>query len=257
MNNQNFQNQNGGRSRMARLEPWASYIGGGALTAFGISRKSVTGAALAAAGGYLIYRAASSHVRGPQRLHVQRSFTIMKPVAEVFAFWRNFENLPRIMTHLENVRVTDNRYSHWTARGPANMNIEWDAEIVDERENEFIVWRSCAGSDIVNRGSVQFYPALNGDATEISVALDYEPPAGKLGVLFARAFGQDPEQQVREDLRSFKALMEAGEVPTIEGQPHGRRSALTRAAQVAYPGPKKQATNVRDFAPAENSGVAI
>lgn len=252
MDYQNSRNNNGQRSRIARFEPWASYIGGGALTALGISRKSIAGAALAAAGGYLIYRAASSQLRGPRRLHVQKSFTIMKPVAEVFAFWRNFENLPRIMTHLENVRNIDGRYSHWTARGPANMNIEWDAEIIDERANEFIVWRSCAGADIVNRGSVQFYSALNGEATEISVAIDYEPPAGKFGVLFARAFGQDPEQQVREDLRAFKALMEAGEVPTTEGQPHGKRSGLSRAAQIAYPGPKKQATNIRDFAPAEN-----
>ena len=238
---------------MAQLEPWASYIGGGALTAFGISRKSIVGAALAAAGGYLIYRAANSQLRGPQRLHVQKSFTIMKPIAEVFAFWRNFENLPRIMTHLESVRNVDGRYSHWTARGPANMSIEWDAEIIDERPNEFIVWRSCAGADVVNRGSVQFYSALNGDATEISVAIDYEPPAGKLGVLFARAFGRDPEQQVREDLRAFKALMEAGEIPTTEGQPHGRRSAVAKIAHVADPAPrKKESTNLRDFAPAEN-----
>ena len=252
MDYRNSRNNNGLSSRMGRYEPWASYVGGGVLTAFGISRKSIAGAALAAAGGYLIYRAANSQLRGPKRLHVQKSFTIIKPIAEVFAFWRNFENLPRIMTHLESVRNVDGRYSHWTARGPANMNIEWDAEIIDERANEYIVWRSCAGADVVNRGSVQFYSALNGEATEISVALDYEPPAGKVGVLFARAFGQDPEQQVREDLRAFKALMEAGEVPTIEGQPHGKRSSIARAAQVAYPGPKKQATNIRDFAPAEN-----
>src|SRR5581483_1136352 len=172
---------------------------------------------------------------------------------EVYAFWRKFENLPRIMTHLEDVRSIDNRYSHWTARGPMNMSIEWDAEIIDERENEFIVWRSCAGSDIENRGSVQFFPALNGEATEISVALDYDPPAGKAGALFARVFGKDPEQQVREDLRAFKALMEAGEIPTIEGQPHGRRSMLARAAQIAYPGSKKKSQSISEQRrPAEN-----
>jgi uncharacterized membrane protein len=131
MNNQNSRSNNGRRSRMARIEPWASFIGGGALTAFGISRKSLTGAAVAAAGGYLIYRGATSQRRGPQHVHVQRAFTIMKPVAEVYSFWRNFENLPRIMTHLQNVRVIDDRHSHWTARGPANMSMEWDAEIID------------------------------------------------------------------------------------------------------------------------------
>ncbi|HEY3929294.1 MAG TPA: SRPBCC family protein [Candidatus Koribacter sp.] len=241
MNNQNSQHngRNGQRSRLSRVEPWASYLGGGALTALGISRKSLGGAAIAAAGGFLIYRAAQQR-RGPQQVHVQKTFTIMKQVNEVYSFWHKFENLPHIMTHLENVRSIDNRYSHWKARGPMNMSIEWDAEIIDERENEFIVWRSCAGSDIENRGSVQFFSALNGEATEISVAIDYDPPAGKAGALFARVFGEDPEQQVREDLRAFKALMEAGEVPTIEGQPHGRRSALVRAAKIAYPGSKKK-----------------
>lgn len=250
MDNQNLRNfrQNGGGSRMAKLQPWASYVGGGALTAIGISRKSVGGAAMAAAGGYLIYRAAT-HNREPKPVHVQKTFTIMKPVAEVYAFWRDFENLPRIMTHLESVRPTEGRYSHWRAHGPAGTHIEWDAEIVDQRENEFIVWRSCAGADIDNRGSVQFFPALDGQATEICAAIDYAPPAGKAGVLFARLFGEDPEQQVREDLRAFKALMEAGEVPTIEGQTHGRRSALGRVAKVTYPGPKKRAANVRDRQP--------
>ncbi len=223
------------------IEPWASFIGGGALTALGISRKSWAGAAMAAAGGMLVLRAALRSRKGPRHVHVQKTFTIMKPANEVYAFWRKFDNLPRIMTHLEDVRAIDRRYSHWKARGPMNMTLEWDAEIIDERENEFIVWRSCAGSDIENRGSVQFFPTLNGEATEISVALDYEPPAGKAGVLFARIFGADPEQQVREDLRAFKALMEAGEIPTIEGQPHGRRSMVARAAKIAYPGSKKKA----------------
>jgi uncharacterized membrane protein len=177
----------------------------------------------------------------------------MKPVAEVYSYWRNFGNLPRIMTHVEEVRPLEGRYSHWVACGPANTRVEWDAEIIDERQNEFIVWRSCAGSDIENRGSVQFFSTLNGEATEIAVAIDYAPPAGKAGILFARLFGEDPEQQIREDLRAFKALIEAGEVPTIEGQPHGRRSALVRAARVAYPGSKKRSTNVHEFQPAAQS----
>lgn len=242
MHNQDA-HHNGRSSRFSSLEPWASYIGGGALTAFGVSRKSLSGAALAAAGGYLIYRAAT-YDPAAQRVHIQRSFTIMKPIAEVFSFWRNFENLPQIMTHLAKVRPIDRRYSHWTAHGPAGINIDWDAEIIDERENEFIVWRSCAGADVENRGSVQFFSALNGEATEISVSIDYQQPAGKAGKLFARMFGRDPEQQIREDLRAFKAMMEAGEVPTTEGQPSGRRSALVRMARVASPAPKKKSANV-------------
>lgn len=242
--------RNGNGSRFSKLEPWASFVGGGALTAFGISRKSLGGVAMAAAGGLLIYRAAT-HRNEPSSIHVQKSVTIMKPVAEVFGFWRNFENLPRIMRHLESVTTIDNRYSHWIARGPAKTQIEWDAEVIEERENEFIVWRSCAGADVENRGSVQFSSALNGEATEINVAIDYAAPAGRLGAAFARLFGEEPEQQVREDLRHFKALMEAGEIPTIEGQPSGRRSAFVRMMQKAYADPKKQPDNVRERKPAQ------
>ncbi len=248
MDNQNSRNQtNGFNSRLRRIEPWASYIGGGALTAIGISRKSFAGAALAAAGGFLIYRAATNGQRQPQQVHVQRSFTIMKPVAEVYRYWRNFQNLPNIMTHLESVEVRDNRRSHWTALGPMGLKVEWDAEILDERENEFIVWRSVEGATVENRGSVQFFSTVNGEATEISVAIDYAPPAGMVGAKFAQLFGRNPEQQVREDLRAFKALMEAGEIPTIEGQPHGKRSALVKMARMAYPGHKRSATNVQSI----------
>ncbi|ABF42010.1 cyclase/dehydrase [Candidatus Koribacter versatilis Ellin345] len=246
MDNRNSRTQaDGFNSRLRRIEPWASIVGGGALTAFGISRKSLAGATMAAAGGYLIYRAATNGRRASQNVHVQRSFTIMKPVAEVYAYWRNFQNLPNIMTHLENVEVRDDRRSHWTALGPMGLKFEWDAEIIDERENEFIVWRSVEGADIENRGSVQFFSVLNGEGTEISAAIDYAPPAGILGAKFAQLFGRNPEQQVREDLRAFKALMEAGEIPTIEGQPHGKRSAFVKAARVAYPGHKRSATNVK------------
>ncbi len=248
MNKQNSRNHtNGFNSRLQRIEPWASYIGGGTLAALGISRKSLAGVALAAAGGYLIYRAATSQQNGQRNVHVQRSFTIMKPVAEVFAYWRDFQNLPNIMTHLENVEVRDNRHSRWTAVGPMGLKVEWDAEIVDERENEFIVWRSVEGADIENRGSVQFFPTLSGAATEISVAIDYCPPGGMLGAKFAQLFGRNPEQQVREDLRAFKALMETGEIPTTEGQPHGKRSTLVKMARVAYPGHKRSATNVHSI----------
>ena len=150
------------------------------------------------------------------------------------------------MTHLESVRPTQGRYSHWIARGPANTRIEWDAEIIDEQENEFIVWRSCAGADIDNRGSVQFASALNGEATELIVSVDYAPLAGRLGRVFAQLFGEEPEQQIREDLRKFKALLEAGEVPTTEGQPSGRRSAWVRMLQNTYAEPKKQPGTIHE-----------
>jgi uncharacterized membrane protein len=248
-------NRNGTSARRGNIEPWASYLGGGVLTAIGISRKSFTGVAMAAAGSYLIYRAAMTQ-RAPHTIHTQKTFTIMRPVQEVYAFWRNFENLPRIMRHLENVRVLNGRYSHWTARGPVNSRMEWDAELIDERENEFLVWRSCAGADIENRGSVQFISALNGEATEISVAIEYLPPAGRLGAVFAKLFGEDPEQQIREDLRHFKALMEAGEIPTVDGQPHGRRSVWVRVVEKAYEEPRKPSTSEKTGEPKPAQNLA-
>ncbi|TMC89174.1 MAG: SRPBCC family protein, partial [Chloroflexi bacterium] len=139
-----------------------------------------------------------------------------------YRFWRNFENLPRFMEHLKSVTVIDNKHSHWVARAPAGTSVEWDAEIINERENELIAWRSVGDATIGNAGSVHFTPAPGGRGTEVKVVLEYDPPAGRAGVIMARLFGEEPDQQVREDLRHFKEIMEAGEIPTTEGQPSGR-----------------------------------
>jgi uncharacterized membrane protein len=222
--------RNGRRGRLASVEPWASVIGGSALAVYGVTRKSLSGAALAAVGGLLVYHGATER-RNPSRIHVERTMTVYKPVNEVFRFWRNFENLPRFMSHLESVRTTDNRWSEWTARAPLGARVSWRAEVTDERENQYIVWRSLPGSDIENVGSVQFREAPGERGTEITVALQYNPPAGKAGHALAYLFGESPEQQVREDLRHFKQLIETGEIPTTQGQSHGRRSMLSKAAQ--------------------------
>lgn len=221
-----------GRSRIQRLDRLASLVGGGALTVFGISRKSVTGAAIAAAGGYLIYRGFNQEsIARP--IHVQKTFTIMRPVQDVYDFWRDFSNLPRVMKHLQEVRTTNGRFSHWVVRAPMGMTVEWDAELTDQTPNEYLGWRTCPGSPVEHHGSVQFTPALDGEATEVSVYLQYTAPGGKLGQTFAKLFGEEPEQQVREDLRALKALLETGEVPTTEGQSSGSRSALVRMAHAA------------------------
>ncbi len=209
----------------AQVPPWAWLLGGGALAAFGISRKSVPGAALAAAGGLLVYTGAKS-MHGAEPVQVQRSVTINRPVEEVYRFWRNLENLPRFMSHLESVHVTGDRRSHWVARAPLGRNVEWDAEILDEKENAWIVWRSTEDASVPNTGSVQFRQAPGERGTEITVTLQYDPPAGKIGVTLAKLFGEEPEQQVREDLRHFKMLLEAGEIATTEGQPSGRRPRI-------------------------------
>jgi uncharacterized membrane protein len=231
------QRRGANNGRWIQAETWGSLLGGSALAVFGMSRKSWPGAALAAAGGFLIYHGANVQ-RGLHPIDVRASFTINKPVEEIWRFWRDFTNLPRFMTHLQSVQPTSERYSHWTARAPMGRQISWHAEIIEERENEYLVWRSLPGSEVQNAGSVEFRRAPGNRGTEIHVTLQYRPPAGRVGHAVASLFGESARQQVREDLRHFKQLMEAGEIPTIEGQPHGTRSAMVKAAQRAWQEPE-------------------
>jgi uncharacterized membrane protein len=153
-------------------------------------------------------------------IHVQQQVTILKPASELFAYWKQLENLPRFMEHLKDVKRLDGNRSHWVARGPLNASIEWDAEIINEEQDRLIAWRSIGDAEVDNSGSVRFTDA--GDkGTEVQVTLDYIPPAGQIGAMVAKLFGEEPSQTVKEDLRRFKALMEAGELPTTDGQPRG------------------------------------
>jgi uncharacterized membrane protein len=153
-------------------------------------------------------------------IHVQHQVTILKPASELYNFWRRLENLPRFMEHLKDVKQTGATTSHWVAKGPLNSSIEWDAEIINEEADRLIAWRSTGDAEVDNSGSVRFVDA--GDkGTEVQVTLDYIPPAGKVGAMVAKLFGEEPDQTVKEDLRRFKALMEAGELPTTDGQPRG------------------------------------
>jgi len=144
--------------------------------------------------------------------HVARSVTINQPVEMVYAFWRNFENLPRFMVHLDAVRITGDRQSHWVAKAPAGRQVEWDAETIEDRPNELIAWRSLPGSVVPNSGQVRFVGAPGDRGTEVHVELIYSPPAGKLGVVVAKLLGEEPGQQVAADLRRFKQVLETGEV---------------------------------------------
>lgn len=219
-----------------------SLVGGSLLLVFGLSRGGRSGALAALGGGALIYRAARgrsllydalglreepthvarvaslAHRRG---VTVRRTVAINKPVEEVYAFWRAFENLPRFMRHLESVTCDGPRRSRWVARAPAGRRVTWDAEIVDERPNELIAWRSLDDADIRNAGAVAFERGPGGRGTTIRVSLAYAPPGGKFAAVIAKLFGEEPSQQVQDDLRRLKHLMEAGEVPTTEGQPRG------------------------------------
>ncbi len=150
-------------------------------------------------------------VRSGKGLKYEESLTIHAPVQQVFRFWRRLENLPRFMRHLENVTETDSKHSRWTVRGPGSKRVHWDAEIIEERENEMISWHSLPGAEVHNAGSVWFRPAANEQGTILKVSVKYSPPAGKLGAMFAKLFGKDAARQVSEDLRQFKSIMESGE----------------------------------------------
>jgi uncharacterized membrane protein len=156
---------------------------------------------------------------------VTRSITINRPPEEVYGFWRQLENLPRFMRHLESVTAIDERTSHWKAKGPGGKTVEWDAVITDDRPNELISWRADENAEVRNEGTVRFRPAPGGRGTEVIVDLRYDPPAGKLGVAVAKLFHREPGQQVPDDLRRLKQVLEVGEVVVSDatvrpGRPH-------------------------------------
>ena len=218
---------------------------GGALALIGLTRRSMPGLILAGIGGGLIHRAVTGHCRVfgalgintvddkqeqarpedyfERGIHVEEVYTINKTPWDLYAYWRNFENLPRIMSHLESVQVIDERRSHWVAKAPAiaGGKVEWDAEIINDEPNALIAWRSLPGADVDHAGSVRFVPGVEGRGTEVKVVIDYLPPAGVVGKWVAKLFGEEPEQQIHEDLRNFKRFMETGEIPTTDGQPRG------------------------------------
>jgi len=234
---------------VADVERWASALGGAALTAYGIKQlkdRSPAGAALAAAGGALIYRGATGHcavysaagistadhddasaafsdARGAD---VEEVVTVNASPDALYAFWRQLELLPRFMDHVVSVSQFGARRSRWVAKAPAGRTVEWDADIINELTGELIEWHTVEGADVVSAGSVRFRPAPGGRGTEVRVRLQYDPPAGKIGATVAWLLGHDPAATIREDLRRFKQLMETGEVPTIAGQPRGKQSIL-------------------------------
>jgi uncharacterized membrane protein len=240
-------------TNVGSLERIGSAVGGGALIAYGLKQGGVVGGLLTVLGGGLALRGVTGHCQvydamgidtsdespNPKssyhqglldtKIHVTKSVTVNKSPAELYAFWRKLSNLPQFMNHLESVTVIDNKRSHWVAKAPLGTTVEWDAEITSERENERLGWKSVEGSEIVNSGVVEFLPTQE-RGTMVKVVLTYEPPAGKLGSLVAKLFGEEPNQQVAEDLRRFRSLMEAGSIMTVEGQPSGRSAKAKKAS---------------------------
>jgi uncharacterized membrane protein len=213
---------------------WLPVVGGGLLAGAGLGRGGNRGLLMTLLGGGLVYWGLSRGVAafprpvaqslapdGERSVRVERVITINRPVAEVYAAWRDVESLPTIMSHLESVTRTDDGLIHWVAKAPLGRTVEWDAEIINDEAGRVISWRSVDGASVPNVGAVHFDEAPAGRGTELRVRIEYNPPAGMLGATFARIFGEEPSQQVTDDLRRFKAFMETGEYPTTEGQPRG------------------------------------
>lgn len=218
------------RGSVADAEDWIALGAGAVLLFVGTSRRSALGNWLALSSAPLLYRGVTGRwpslgnghafsgdtkaaLGGNRGIHVRESVRLERPIADVYQFWRRLGNLPRFMTHLERVEETSDRLSHWVAAGPAGVAVEWDAEIINEIDNKVLGWRSLPGSDVTTAGSVNFDAVRGGRSTQISVNLQYAPPAGKAGALVASLFGREPSQTIREDLRRFKQLLEAGEAP--------------------------------------------
>jgi uncharacterized membrane protein len=217
---------------ISSFEKWTSIAAGAGLTAYGLTRLKRNGWMYAGLGGLLLRRGITQHcdvyealgvntavsasdtraaLGGERGVNVLESVTINRPLEELYRFWRNLENLPQFMRHLSSVEKITDTISHWKAKGPAGLIVEWDAEVYNEVANKLIAWRSLEGSDVVSAGSVNFDRAAAGRATRVTVHLQYSPPLGKVGAAVARLFGADAETEIREDLRRFKQMVETGQ----------------------------------------------
>jgi uncharacterized membrane protein len=238
----------GGRN-MAQAERWCSIVAGAGLAAYGLTRKKGAGWMLAGLGTLLVRRGLTGHCHtyellrintagtgsdtrrvlgGGGGINVDESITINRPIEELYRFWRNLENLPRVMPHLRSVEKINDTFSRWRAEGPGGSVMEWNAEIINEVPNQVIGWRSVEGSDVVSAGSVNFDDAGPGRGTRVRVRLQYSPPGGKVGAVVAKLMGRDPATEIREDLSRFKALVESDrDGDSGAGRGRAERSART------------------------------
>ncbi|WP_375447710.1 SRPBCC family protein [uncultured Fibrella sp.] len=248
-----------------------SAAAGALLTTIGARRGSWL---LATVGGYLAFRGASGFCPISQAvgrntaedstvepLEISRSITINKPRNEVYQYWRKLENLPKFMKHLQSVTQLDDRRSHWVAPVPGTEkiesigNIEWDAEIVEEVENEKLIWRSVADATVDNAGEVRFQDAPPNRGTEVHVTIRYTPPAGQLGTSVAKLLQPAFRQMVKEDIRRFKRIMETGMIPSNEG-PSGREPERINPA-LRQPTDQPQTQSISPKTDKENALNAI
>lgn len=225
----------------------ATSVAGALIAVQGFRQRSIRGAMMMASGAALIARGATGYcpayaaldhdrtadsdrartkaaLGGSGGIRVEESVTINLPVESVYSLWRRLEDLPRYIPELKSVKTLDDKRSHWMVTGPAGRTAEWDAEIINEIPNQLIAWQTVGESDVISAGSVRFVPSKARRETQVHVKLQYDPPGGKGGSLLAWLMGKEPGQLIREGLRRMKAILEAGEAPTAEGQPRGRQS---------------------------------
>ncbi|HEY5312745.1 MAG TPA: SRPBCC family protein [Pirellulales bacterium] len=233
-----------GRRNVSAPECWLSLAAGGGMLVAGLRRRSLTGMVL---GGGLLARGVTGHCplyqalgigASAQRRHagwvavaaghgvrLDQRVLIRRAVSDVFDFWRNFENLPRVLDHLYSVEMVGTSHTHWIAKGPLGVTAQWDAEIINERRGQLIAWRSLPGGDLNTAGAVRFSPSPDGFGTLLRVELKYDPPGGRLGLTLARLLGEDPRRQLRQDLARVKDLLEGEEEIIGDEAPAGSRKA--------------------------------
>jgi len=173
----------------------------------------------AAAGFYAVRAFGAKHINTlpyGYGIKMKKAVTVNCPPEYLYSYWRNLNNLPKLFDNVLSVEALDPLRSNWTLRVPGGTTLEWDAEMTVDRKNEMIGWRSLDGADLDNAGYVRFEQATGGRGTVVRVALQYNPPAGKLGAAVAAMLGERPEGQIEEALRKFKQLMEAGEIPVAD-----------------------------------------
>jgi uncharacterized membrane protein len=232
------------RVNVGPAERQASMIGGAALALSGLTslskRRYLPGLAMMVAGGMFLYRGKTGHCDLYQSLGVdtihtsstglrlEKLLTINRPPQQVYEFWRNLENLPRFMQHLKSVQVTGEKTSHWKAKGPGGVSAEWDAEMMDDYPGQQISWHSVGSAALPNKGRVEFKEAPGERGTEVKVSIDYYPPGGAAGRAAARLAQLLTAQQLEEDLKRLKQILETGEIATAE-RSAAKNTAFTQA----------------------------
>jgi uncharacterized membrane protein len=241
------------KPNISKTERLASTLMGAAFAAAGYKQRSKT---LGIAGLALLGRGASgfcpvsavvgrdtsvsdtrAQLAGARGVNVEASVKIYRSQQEIYAYWRTLENLPNFMDHLVEVREIDGRRSHWVAKGPLGVQVEWDAEIIKDVPPELISWKTVDEADVVSAGSVWFKQAPGDLGTIVRVRMQYDPPAGKLGATVAWMLGDDPQAAIEEDLLRFKQLLETGEAPEATRGPRSRARSPKRTRRESEASP--------------------